>query len=277
MVIPVYLKIFGIPKKITGKQLKELTMAKNKNLKEFETFSFEILDEIAIFTFKGKTLFNAAGLFDMDHIANTFRECADDNKIKVIVIKRSPEKKDPHEYHEFVQHVLHSRDKLSLYRMLNFFSRLIMEVYSQKRFVISVDSGEVVAQFFNLSLACDYRIIADNTVIHKEYLRNRVVPKGGATYFLSHIVGKPKAYEILLSDKSITAQEALDWGLVNEIAPFSKLEEATMKRALEFAKVPEGTLTGIKKLMNYSVAELERYLSFENDIITRIYSQLTLD
>jgi hypothetical protein len=47
-----------------------------------------------------------------------------------------------------------------------------------------------------------------------------------------------------------------------------------MKRALEFAKVPEGTLTGIKKLMNYSVTELEKYLSFENDVITRIYSNL---
>jgi 2-(1,2-epoxy-1,2-dihydrophenyl)acetyl-CoA isomerase len=253
-------------------------MPNNKDLKVFDTFSFEIQNEIAIFTFKGKALFNASGLFDMDHMAKSFRECTDDKRLKVIVIKRSPEKKDSQEYYEFVRHASQTKDKLSIFRMLNYYNRFIMEVYSQERFVVSVDSGNVVAQFLNLSLACDYRIIADNTVIQKEYFRNGLVPKGGATFFLSQIVGKPKAYEILLSDKDITAKEALDWGLVDEIVPCSELEEATIKRAMEFAKVPRHTISGIKKLMNYTkVTELERYLSYENDVIVRIFEKLNID
>jgi len=85
--------------------------------------------------------------------------------------------------------------------MLNYYNRFIMEVYSQKRFVISVDSGNVVAQFLNLSLACDYRIISDDTVIQKEYFRNGLVPKGGATFSVADC-RQPKAYEILLSDRT---------------------------------------------------------------------------
>jgi 2-(1,2-epoxy-1,2-dihydrophenyl)acetyl-CoA isomerase len=252
-------------------------MSDNKERKQFDTFSFEIQDEIAIFEFKGKALFNAAGLFDMDHMAKSFKDCTDDKKLKVIIIKRSPEKKDSQEYYEFVKHASRTKDKLGVYRMLNYYNRFIMEVYSQKRFVISVDSGNVVAQFLNLSLACDYRIIADDTIIQKEYFRNGLVPKGGATFFLSQIVGKPKAYQILLSDKDITAQEALDWGLVDEIVPSAELEEATIKRALEFAKVPKYTITGIKSLMNYSAMELERYLTYENDVIVRIFERLSID
>jgi 2-(1,2-epoxy-1,2-dihydrophenyl)acetyl-CoA isomerase len=242
--------------------------------KEFEIFSFEIKDEIAVFSLKGKTLFNAANLFEMDQLAKTFRECADDNRIKVIVIKKSPQKKGSQEYREFVQHASQDKGNLDLNRMLTFYNRFIMEVYSQKRFVVSMDSDNIIAQFFNLSLVCDYRIIADNTVIEKEYLRNGVVPKGGATFFLNQIVGKSKAYEILLSDKNITAREALDWGLVDEVVPFSELDEATMKRALEFAKVPKHTLTGIKSLMNYKATELEKYLSYENDVIVKIFAEL---
>jgi 2-(1,2-epoxy-1,2-dihydrophenyl)acetyl-CoA isomerase len=252
-------------------------MADNKDLKEFDTFSFEIQNEIAVFTFKGKALFNAAGLFDMDHMAKSFRDCTDDKKLKIIVIKRSPEKKDKQEYYEFVKYAAQAKDKLGIYRMLNYYNRFIMEVYSQKRFVISVDSGNVVAQFLNLSLACDYRIIADDTVIQKEYFRNGLVPKGGATFFLTQMVGKSKAYEILLSDKDITAKEALALGLVDEIVPGAELEGATMKRALEFAKAPKYTITGIKSLMNYSAAELERYLTYENDVIARIFEKLSID
>jgi 2-(1,2-epoxy-1,2-dihydrophenyl)acetyl-CoA isomerase len=244
------------------------------NSKEFETFSFEIQDEIAVFSVKGKTLFNASNLFEMDQLANSFRECADDNRVKVIVIKKSPQKKDGQEYHEFVRRASQNDGSLDLYRMLTFYNRFIMEIYSHKKFVVSVDSGNVIAQFFNLSLACDYRIIADDTVIQKEYLRNGVVPKGGAILFLSQLVGKQKAYEILLSDKNVTAQEALDWGLADELVPYAELDQATTRRALEFASVPKHTLTGIKSLMNYSVAELEKYLRYENDVTVRIFTEL---
>ncbi|HOX27767.1 MAG TPA: enoyl-CoA hydratase/isomerase family protein [bacterium] len=252
-------------------------MTDNKEFKTFDTFSFEIQNEIAIFTFKGKALFNAAGLFDMDHLAKAFKDCADDKKLKVIVIKRDAEKKDSKEYYEFVKQASQAKDKIYVAKMLNYYNRFIMEVYSQKKFVISVDSGNVVAQFLNLSLACDYRIISDDTVIQKEYFRNGLVPKGGATFFLTQIVGKSKAYKILFSEKDISAQEALDLGLVDEIAPSSKLEEATMKRALEFAKVPRYTISGIKSLMNYSSTELEKYLSYENDVIVRIFEKMDVN
>jgi hypothetical protein len=44
--------------------------------------------------------------------------------------------------------------------------------------------------------------------------------------------------------------------------------------ALEFAKVPKHTITGIKSLMNYSVTELETYLRYENDVIVKIFAEL---
>ncbi len=244
----------------------------------YDTFSYETQDQIAIFTFKGKALFNAAGLCDMEHIGKTFKECSDDNKLKVIVIKRSSETKDSREYSEFIKYASQAKEKHQIHRMLNFYSQFIMEVFSQNKFVISVDSGNIVAQFLNLSMACDYRIVADNTVIQKEYFRNGVIPKGGATFFLSQIVGKKKAYEILLSGDDITAKEALDMGLVDEVVPISELDDAALKRAEHFAAVPRYTLTGIKRLMNYpNVEDLKKYLEYENNVIVRMFEKLNID
>jgi len=251
-------------------------MATSNVTRDFDTFTFEIQDEIAVLTLKGRTLFDGSGVFEMDQLASSFKACANDERLKVIVIRKSAEKKAPNDYKQFVTHAAWTDGRPDLYRMLNHYNRFILEVYSQKRFVISVDSGQVVAQFFNLSLACDYRIVADDTVIQKEYLRNGVVPKGGATYFLSQILGKQKAYEILLSDKDISAREALELGLVNEVVPLAELEQAAVTKALEIAKLPPGTLSGIKSLMNYAAPELERYLAYENDVIVNTFRRLNI-
>lgn len=244
--------------------------------RDFDTFTFDVQGEIATLTLKGRNLFDGSGIFEMDQLASSFRECASDEKLKVIIVKKSAQKKDSGDYQEFVKRAARTDGRPDIYRMLNYYNRFIMEVYSQKRFVISVDSGNVVAQFFNLSLACDYRIVADDTVIRKEYLRNGVVPKGGATYFMSQIVGKQKAYEILLSERDIGAREAQDLGLVNEVVPLAELEGAVLTKALELAKLAPGTLSGIKSLMNYAAPELERYLAYENDVIVGIFRRLNL-
>ncbi len=245
--------------------------------REYETFTFETHDRVGVFDFKGKAFFNAGKLYDMEPIVSSFKECSDDPNLKVIVVKRVREKKDSKEYMEFIRHVAHSSDKLEIQKMLNFYNRFIAEVYSQDKFVLSVDSGNVVAQFLSISLACDYRIITDDTVIQKEYFHNGMVPKGGATFFLSQIVGKKKAYEILLSGDDITAAQALEMGLVDEVVPAAQLDEATMKTAMHYAGLPRQTLTGIKRLMNFTTVDLKKYLEYENHVIVEIFSRLKVD
>ena len=248
-------------------------MAGTTGVREFDTFSFEAEGAVGLFTFHGRALFLAADRFEMEPLASAFRECTDDPALKVIVIRRAPDQKDADDYGTFVRQITASGNPTRLHRMLNFFSRLILEVYNDRRFVLSVDSGTVVAQFFNVSLACDYRLVADDTVLQKEYFHRGVVPKGGATWFLSRLVGKPAAYRILLSEKEVTAAEALALGLVDEVVPRARLDEAVLERARAFAAVPDGTLFGTKALMNHGADELERYLAFESEVIAKIYAK----
>ena len=78
--------------------------------------------------------------------------------------------------------------------------------------VIHADSGNVLPLFLNISLACDYRIVADNTLFQNPCLEFGLVPKGGGAFFLSKIMGGSKAYEFLLSEEDIAAEEALRLG-----------------------------------------------------------------
>jgi enoyl-CoA hydratase/carnithine racemase len=152
--------------------------------------------------------------------------------------------------------------------MYNAVDQIILKIVDLDKFVIHADGGQIISLFLNISLACDYRIISDNTVYKNPYLDLGMAPKGGGAFFLSRMLGYRKAYDILLSDQDITAHTAFEMGIVDKVVTLEKLEDT----ALEIAKkyIPAQSLIGIKRLLNFSRKELSNYLEFENQELLRI-------
>ena len=149
-----------------------------------------------------------------------------------------------------------------------------MEIVHLDKIVIHANSGNVISLLFNLSLACDYRIAADNTTFQNLYLDVGLLPMGGGAFFLSRRLGRGKSYDVLLNQKEISAVEAMRLGIVEKIVPSDKLEMFTLKIAHRFAKKPAHSLTGIKRLLNYSLFGLKEYLEFENaELLRTIHSK----
>jgi 2-(1,2-epoxy-1,2-dihydrophenyl)acetyl-CoA isomerase len=121
-------------------------------------------------------------------------------------------------------------DKNALWRMCTAYDQFIMKIVESSKFFINVVYGKTISQDFHVALACDYRMVADDTVIHKPYLDLGLIPKGGGAYFLEKRLGHARALEILLSNKPISAHEALELGLVNEVIPREHLRIRPWKR-----------------------------------------------
>jgi 2-(1,2-epoxy-1,2-dihydrophenyl)acetyl-CoA isomerase len=136
--------------------------------------------------------------------------------------------------------------------------------------VIHADSGNVLPLFLNISLACDYRMVADNTLFQNPCLEFGLVPKGGGAFFLTQRVGASKAGELLLSEDDIPAEEALRLGLVDRVVALNDLRETAMKKAEEYACKPARSLRCIKRLINFSLKELYEYLEFETHELTKM-------
>jgi enoyl-CoA hydratase/carnithine racemase len=130
-----------------------------------------------------------------------------------------------------------------------------------------VDSGQVIPMFLNFSLACDYRIVSEDTLFQNPCIELGLIPKGGGAFFLPRIVGLRKAYEILLSIEDLPASQALQLGIVDEVVAKEQLESAALKAADCFCGYPANSVSGIKRLLNYSRNELGDYLEFENQVL----------
>jgi enoyl-CoA hydratase/carnithine racemase len=67
-----------------------------------------------------------------------------------------------------------------------------------------------------------------------------------------------------MSEKDINALEALEIGIVDQIVPYDKLEETAIQRAQDLTKRSIRSLEGIKRLINYTMKDIQDYLDFES-------------
>ena len=196
---------------------------------------------------------------------------SENEAIKVLVVFGSPTDREAKDYLNFYQHVSNwISDQDAIHRIYNAIDQFIMTFRNMDALVIHVERRKRISLFLNMSLACDYSIVAHNAVFQNRHLEIGLLPKGGSAFFLSRLLGFGKACEVLLSPDDIPAQKALRFGIVNKIVPYNELEASALTTAMEFARQPAESLSSVKRLLNYPLKDLERYLAFENDELFRI-------
>ncbi len=103
-------------------------------------------------------------------------------------------------------------------------------------------NGIVVGGGNEINMACDLAVAVDDIYIRQVGAAHGSVAAAGATQWLPLIVGDRRAREILLLCEEIPVQKALEWGLVNQVVPRTKLDEAVETMADKLLqKLPECT------------------------------------
>jgi enoyl-CoA hydratase/carnithine racemase len=91
---------------------------------------------------------------------------------------------------------------------------------------IAAVNGAAVGMGMDLALLCDMRIASENAKLGSYFVRRGVVGSAGGTFMLPRLIGLSRAMELLLSGELITAQQALDMGLVSRVVPQGELMHA---------------------------------------------------
>ena len=89
--------------------------------------------------------------------------------------------------------------------------------------IIAAINGHCFAGGFEIMLACDLRIAAENAVFGQTEVRWGIIPGAGGTQRLPRSIPLAKAMEIILMGETITAEEAHRIGLINKVVPQSEL------------------------------------------------------
>ena len=247
-------------------------MKKDQNLDvKYDFFSGKRIEDIIVLSLKENLLHHGTDLDDKALLIDYLELVSKNDAIKVLLIIGSPKKIGREEYIEFYrQHFQKGFGQTDLERLYNAVNQFVLKMVHFNKMVIHATSGKVISLYMNISLACDYRIVGDNSVFQNPYLDLGLVPKGGGAFFLSRMLGSSKASKVLLSDKDISADEALRLGIVERVVPSDELNEAALKIARDFARKPLNSVLGIKRLLNCCTRDLENCLQCENELLFRI-------
>jgi 2-(1,2-epoxy-1,2-dihydrophenyl)acetyl-CoA isomerase len=133
--------------------------------------------------------------------------------------------------------------------------------------VIAAVNGVTAGAGLSLACACDLRIAADSASFVPGFIGIGLVPDSGGTLFIQRLLGTPRAFDWMTTNRKVTAAEALEWGLVNEVIDTDHLASHVAEVAATFASLPTRAIGMTKRLFDHAAtATLEQQLGFESQL-----------
>lgn len=205
----------------------------------------EIQNGVLIVTINRPDKLNALNKQTIEELHETLVEAENQSEIRAIILTGSGQKAfvagaDIAEFANFSIEQGKQLSSIGHFKIFNF-----IENYSKP--VIAAVNGFALGGGLELAMACHIRVVSDNAKMGLPEVSLGVIPGYGGTQRLAQLVGKGKAFEMIVTADMITAQDAYKWGLANYVTTqdelLNKCFEITAKLA---SKSPTAIKTAIK-------------------------------
>jgi 2-(1,2-epoxy-1,2-dihydrophenyl)acetyl-CoA isomerase len=148
------------------------------------------------------------------------------------------------------------RDPIGTYEGLRHLSQpLNWAVRNLDKLTVAAINGFAIQTGLSLALACDFRIASSEARLGSATLRFGLMPDEGGQFLLVQLLGVARAMDFLMRKRIVSAEEALELGLVHEVVPPEELMKRAMDLARELAEGPQVAMRLLKKTI-YNAAEM---------------------
>ncbi len=130
--------------------------------------------------------------------------------------------------------------------------------------VITAINGTAAGAGMSLAVAGDLAIASDEAKFTMAYTAAGLSPDGSSTWFLPRIIGMRRTQELMLLNRRLSAEEALEWGLLSRLAPADEVVAQAEALAQQLAEGPTRAFGVVKTLLASSFGEsLETQMELE--------------
>lgn len=145
--------------------------------------------------------------------------------------------------------------------------------------VVAAINGPAVGIGATHPLAADVRVMADTAHFSFPFLRLGAMPECGSTALLPHLIGLGRATDILLRSGTISAVEALQWGLVTQVFPEAELLDGAIAIAAQLAGVGRVQMELTRQMIadNAQSSDAEKIMRVESQAFVRMLKTVKRD
>lgn len=149
----------------------------------------------------------------------------------------------------------------SLYKRYN---PIIRAMRSLPKPIICRLNGVAAGAGCSLALASDFIVASEKASLIEVFINVGLVLDSGSSYFLPRIVGSNRAFELATMGNKVSAQQALEWGMVNRVVAHDDLDSETQKIVDYYKNAPTKAVGMMKAMLNKSFnSDLEEMLQYE--------------
>ena len=153
----------------------------------------------------------------------------------------------------------------------------LQEVFNQveeiPKVTIAAITGYALGGGCELSMCADLRFAADDARLGQPEILLGIIPGAGGTQRLPRLVGIGRAKEIIYSGRMVSAEEALQIGLVNEVHPADQVFDKAVETARRYAKGPLVALRAAKAAINWGArGDIRAGIVLEREVFGDLFS-----
>jgi len=130
--------------------------------------------------------------------------------------------------------------------------------------LITAVNGMAAGAGMSLAVAGDLVLAGESAKFTMAYTAAGLSPDGSSSFYLPRLIGMRKTQELMLTNRRLSAAEALEWGMVSRVVPDAELADQSMELARELAQGATLAYGTVKKLLLTSFNEsLETQMELE--------------
>lgn len=133
-----------------------------------------------------------------------------------------------------------------------------VRLFSVETPIIAAVQGAAVGAGLGLALVADFRVAAPEARFAANFVKLGFHPGFGLTHTLPRLIGQQRANLMFLTGRRVKAEEALGWGLVDEVVPLDGLLAAAQALAAEIAENAPLAVLATRKTLRQGLAEAVR-------------------
>jgi 2-(1,2-epoxy-1,2-dihydrophenyl)acetyl-CoA isomerase len=221
----------------------------------YKTLTFDIRENVAWIILNRPESFNAMDLACMQEILHVANRCGSEPSVRAAVLTGAGTKA----FCAGGDVAGFARDPATVDLLLKEMTTCLHTAISRFAWMnaplIGAINGVAAGAGLSMAACCDLAIASDTARFTSAYTQIGLSPDGSSTYYLTRIIGTRRALEMFLTNRSLTALEALDWGLVNQVVPADQLMSEVTKLANKLAQGPTRAHGAVKKLVLMSTNE----------------------
>jgi 2-(1,2-epoxy-1,2-dihydrophenyl)acetyl-CoA isomerase len=241
-----------------------------ENLMSYETLLFEARDGVACITFNRPQVGNALSPHMARELSDAAIRCDDDPTVRAVVLTGAGKLFCAGgDLGAFA--TAGSGAKSMIKAMAGDFHMALSRFARMRAPVVAAVNGTAGGAGFSVVMAADLAICTQSAKFTMAYTNAGLSPDGSSTFYMPRKIGDRRTRELMLTNRVLTADEALAWGVVNQVVADGEALPAAMALATKLASGASLAYGAVKTLLNES---FEHSLEAQMELEARAIAEL---